>query len=58
MSTAAHYATSLSDEHGMFCTCCYLNPSGSPVDPDDLPSTFGAFSMAFSMSIKPVVSGA
>jgi hypothetical protein len=44
--------------NGRFCNWCYPIPSGNPVDPDGLPSIFGEFSMAFSMSIKLAVSGA
>jgi hypothetical protein len=44
--------------NSLFCNCCYPNPSGNPVDPDGHPSIFGGFSMACSMSIKPLVSEA
>ena len=36
----------------------YPTPSGNPVDPDGHPSIFDGFSMACSMSIKPVARGA
>ena len=44
--------------NSLFCNCCYPNPSGNPVDPDGHPSIFGGFSMACSISIKPLVSEA
>ena len=58
MSTSAHYPTSLSDEQWSVLQLMLPDSSGNPEDPDGYSSIFGGFSLACSMSIKPVVSGA
>ena len=58
MSTLAHYATSLSDEQWYVLQPMLPESKWQPGGPGRPLSIFGALSMAFSMSLKPVVSGA